>query len=135
MDTIVVGVDGSESSTEAVRWAARQASLTGCQVVAVLALEGLWELDLLQVNSTEVRRRAEHHLRHEWVEPLREADANFSVHCEEGAAADVLAGVAERAHADTIVVGRAGGNGSMGGAVPSKLIHRVARTVVVVGAD
>lgn len=133
MDTIVVGVDGSESSTDAVRWAARQAAMTEAHVVAVLALEGLWELDLLQINSTEVRRRAEHHLRHDWVAPLQAEQVPYSVHCEEGAAADVLARVAEQAGAAAIVVGRAGQRGAMGGAVPSKLLHHVDRTVVVVG--
>ncbi|MEU1673056.1 universal stress protein [Streptomyces roseifaciens] len=34
---IVVGVDGSESSKEALRWAVRQAELTRCTVDAVMA--------------------------------------------------------------------------------------------------
>ena len=37
---IVVGVDGSPSSTAALRWAIRQARLTGCVVEAVIA----WQL-------------------------------------------------------------------------------------------
>lgn len=37
---IVVGVDGSPSSTAALRWAIRQAKLTGCVVEAVIA----WQL-------------------------------------------------------------------------------------------
>ncbi|GAU69272.1 hypothetical protein SSP35_11_00910 [Streptomyces sp. NBRC 110611] len=36
---IVVGVDGSESSKEALRWAVRQAELTGSAVHAVIAWE------------------------------------------------------------------------------------------------
>ncbi|MFE4971662.1 universal stress protein [Kitasatospora sp. NPDC056651] len=36
---IVVGVDGSESSERALRWAVRQAELTGSAVVAVIAWE------------------------------------------------------------------------------------------------
>ncbi|MGI5255934.1 universal stress protein [Streptomyces angustmyceticus] len=36
---IVVGVDGSASSKEALRWAVRQAELTGCRVDAVIAWE------------------------------------------------------------------------------------------------
>ncbi|MER6310190.1 universal stress protein [Streptomyces sp. NPDC001657] len=36
---IVVGVDGSESSKEALRWAVRQAELTDSQVSAVIAWE------------------------------------------------------------------------------------------------
>ncbi|MFJ7907168.1 universal stress protein [Kitasatospora sp. NPDC096204] len=36
---IVVGVDGSESSERALRWAVRQAELTGGAVVAVIAWE------------------------------------------------------------------------------------------------
>lgn len=37
--TIVVGVDGSEASTEALRWAVRQAELTEASVRAVIAWE------------------------------------------------------------------------------------------------
>lgn len=36
---IVVGVDGSEPSIEALRWAARQATLTGASLEAVMAWE------------------------------------------------------------------------------------------------
>jgi nucleotide-binding universal stress UspA family protein len=38
--TIVVGVDGSVPSVQALRWAGRQAELTGSKLVAVMA----WEL-------------------------------------------------------------------------------------------
>jgi nucleotide-binding universal stress UspA family protein len=37
---IVVGVDGSDSSRHALRWAARQAQLTGCRLEVVIT----WEL-------------------------------------------------------------------------------------------
>lgn len=43
--TIVVGVDGSDSSLEALRWAKRQAELTGDRLEAVIAWEypaGIW---------------------------------------------------------------------------------------------
>jgi nucleotide-binding universal stress UspA family protein len=39
-DTIIVGVDGSAPSVQALRWAGRQAELTGARMVAVMA----WEL-------------------------------------------------------------------------------------------
>ncbi|MFI0940840.1 universal stress protein [Streptomyces sp. NPDC021020] len=39
-DTIIVGVDGSAPSVQALRWAGRQAELTGGRLVAVMA----WEL-------------------------------------------------------------------------------------------
>ncbi|MEV0263178.1 universal stress protein [Streptomyces sp. NPDC050617] len=38
---IVVGVDGGEPSKRALRWAARQASLTGAELQAVIAWESL----------------------------------------------------------------------------------------------
>ena len=37
--TIVVGVDGSEASKDALRWATGQADLTGASLVAVIAWE------------------------------------------------------------------------------------------------
>ena len=39
MDRIVVGVDGSEGSAEALRWAARLASACGAEVVAVHVID------------------------------------------------------------------------------------------------
>jgi nucleotide-binding universal stress UspA family protein len=44
---IVVGVDGSESSRAALRWAARQAELTAALVVAVTA----WEYPVFSVGE------------------------------------------------------------------------------------
>lgn len=38
-NTIVVGVDGSTPSVQALRWAGRQAELTGARIVAVIAWE------------------------------------------------------------------------------------------------
>jgi nucleotide-binding universal stress UspA family protein len=39
-ELIVVGVDGSEPSKRALRWAARQAALTSADLAAVIAWEG-----------------------------------------------------------------------------------------------
>ena len=36
---IVVGVDGSEASRDALRWAGRQAALTGAELRAVMSWE------------------------------------------------------------------------------------------------
>jgi nucleotide-binding universal stress UspA family protein len=44
---IVVGVDGSGQSVQALAWASRQAKLTGATVEAVIA----WGADLLVVGS------------------------------------------------------------------------------------
>ena len=41
---IVAGVDGSEDSKEALRWAARQAALTGAEVHAVTAWQVPWRI-------------------------------------------------------------------------------------------
>ena len=44
---IVAGVDGSEDSKEALRWAARQAALTGAEVRAVMAWQVPWRIYLV----------------------------------------------------------------------------------------
>jgi nucleotide-binding universal stress UspA family protein len=46
-ERIVVGVDGSEASRAALRWAVRQADLTGATVVAVTA----WEYPVFSVGN------------------------------------------------------------------------------------
>lgn len=46
-ERIVVGVDGSEASTDALHWAARQATLTGADLTAVIA----WHFPVLAGDS------------------------------------------------------------------------------------
>ena len=50
---IVAGVDGSQCSLEALRWAARQAELTGAELQAVMA----WSLPEIYSYTPRLRGR------------------------------------------------------------------------------
>ncbi len=110
---IVVGVDGSASSRAALRWAVRQAALTGGVVDAIMA----WQVPMalsgyawapISVDETdnlaEDARKALDAVISEEVEP---ADSNrVTAHVVNGHPADVL--LAAAADADLLVVGSRG---------------------------
>jgi nucleotide-binding universal stress UspA family protein len=110
---IVVGVDGSPSSRVALRWAVRQAALTGGVVDAVIA----WQIPMALSgyawapisadetnNLAEDARKALDAVISEEVEP---ADSDrVTAHVVNGHPADVL--LAAAADADLLVVGSRG---------------------------
>lgn len=133
---IVVGVDGSDGSKAALRWAVGQAELTGAKVEAVAAWEypatygwapmysddeTLPELTKKQVSET--------------VRDTLGADAAdlIGVTVTEGQSAHVL--LTSSAGADLLVVGRRGRGGFAGlllGSVSQHCVHHASCPVVVV---
>lgn len=133
---IVVGVDGSEGSKAALRWAVGQAELTGAKVEAVAAWEypatygwapmysddeTLPELTKKQVSET--------------VRDTLGAEAAdlIGVTVTEGQSAHAL--LASSAGADLLVVGRRGRGGFAGlllGSVSQHCVHHASCPVVVV---
>lgn len=133
---IVVGVDGSEGSKAALRWAVGQAELTGAKVEAVAAWEypatygwapmysddeTLPELTKKQVSET--------------VRDTLGAEAAdlIGVTVTEGQSAHVL--LTSSAGADLLVVGRRGRGGFAGlllGSVSQHCVHHASCPVVVV---
>ena len=133
---IVVGVDGSEGSKAALRWAVGQAQLTGAKVEAVAAWEypatygwapmysddeTLPELTKKQVSET--------------VRDTLGAEAAdlIGVTVTEGQSAHVL--LTSSAGADLLVVGRRGRGGFAGlllGSVSQHCVHHASCPVVVV---
>ena len=107
MRTILVGVDGTSSSRAAVKWAAALADATGGHVVAVHVISTAWEWEMsaLQVNTQPMisARRRDLHAR--WTEPLRRAGIPYTTHLVEGDPGKELLRIAERDHADVIVIG------------------------------
>ncbi|MGW1287604.1 universal stress protein, partial [Streptomyces sp. NPDC002586] len=103
---VVVGVDGSPSSYEALRWAVRYASLVGATVeaVAVWELPGLYGWSAPAVDMDVDEEEARQRMRKELTDVLG-ADAAGSVrsHVVHGNPADVLLRAAEGA--DVVVVG------------------------------
>ena len=109
---IVVGVDGSASSKEALRWAARQAGLTGCSVHAVL----VWELPLdygwSDRPAFDFAAHAEQTLGTAVTDALGEDAAAVQREVVEGSTAEML--LHRAADADLLVVGSRGRGGFTG---------------------
>ncbi len=134
---IVVGVDGSESSKEALRYAARQASFTGAQVEAVIAWQypvfyGGWapaypdDFDLDDIAQQALTEALD-----EVFGPDRPAWLRARV--VEGHAAEVL--VEASAGADLLVVGNRGYGGFADvllGSVSTYCVHHAHCTVTVI---
>ena len=108
---IVVGVDGSTGSHEAVRWAAGLAGSLGCEVVAVHAVGLLDERHEPGTTSAdrlaELRATAEH----DWCAPLAAAGCRHRVELTDGHPVDVLLRAADRTGAPLVVMGSRGVGG------------------------
>ena len=106
---IVVGIDGSGSSREALRWAIGQAKLTGAMVEAVLAWRYPSTYGMAPMAGSEVDLEGE--ARKALIDTLNEVSAlepDVTVHpmVIEGHPAEVL--VREAKDADLLVVGSRG---------------------------
>ncbi len=112
---IVIGVDGSEPSTAAVKWAVRLAKGLGSQVIAVYAVDipaYFPEPYGLPVQfDTEWRAAVKDEFENKWCKPLKVAGIRYRTVMEDGRAASVINDVAERENADMVVVGRHGRGG------------------------
>jgi nucleotide-binding universal stress UspA family protein len=131
---IVVGVDGSASSLDALRWATRQAALTGAELVAVTAwhfpptyggypmvAEGDWKANADVILDTAVK------------EALGEVPTQLGRRVVEGHPVTVL--LAAAAGADLLVLGTRGHGGFAGmllGSVSEHLVAHAPCAVVVV---
>ena len=144
---ILVGVDGSEGACAALEWAIGLAEQTGAEVIAVHAFEvpaylpqgiGFGPVYAGPIEDPDwwdrLRQDAERTFREEWCAPLAEAGLPHQASQEAGRAAAVIEAVAERTHADLVVVGRRGRGGLaelLLGSVSHALVHRSRRPVVV----
>jgi nucleotide-binding universal stress UspA family protein len=109
---VVVGVDGSPSSYEAVRWAVRYAALVGGTVDAVTAWElpGLYGWSAPAVDMDLDKDEARQRMARELTETLgADAAASLSTHVAHGNPAEVLLRAAEGA--EVLVVGSRGRGG------------------------
>ncbi|MFW6034137.1 MAG: universal stress protein [bacterium] len=135
---IVVGVDGSEDSTQALRWAAHHAKLTGAEVRAVTG----WDIPFtLMVSPTldesDYEADAEQALRRAIDDVLGpNPDVPVISRVIQGRPARTL--VAEAENADLLVIGRHGHGELPGvhlGTVASYCVHHAPCAVVVVRRD
>ena len=131
---IVVGTDGSETATEAVKQATELARATGAALDIVSAYEPV-PRDRLREESAEVPGDVAHSVGpREDVNQVLEGAAKtakaagieIQTHPREGEPADALLDVAEEVKADVIVVGNKGMTGAkrfLLGSVPNKVSH------------
>jgi len=131
---IVVGTDGSETASEAVRQAIELAKLGGGKLDIVSAYEPVPQ-DRLREEKTElpgdvqyaVHAREDVNAKLEAAEKAaKEAGVDVTTHPREGDPADAILDVAEEQKADLIVVGNKGMTGAkrfLLGSVPNKVSH------------
>ena len=140
---MVVGTDGSDTASEAVRQATELAQQIGAKVHLVSAYEPVSEGRL-----REERQQIPDDL--QWMvnpredvtqtldgaaEGLRAAGVDVDTHAREGDPADAILDVAEEQEADLIVVGNKGMTGAkrfLLGSVPNKVSHHAPCSVMII---
>ncbi|MFJ7900166.1 universal stress protein [Streptomyces sp. NPDC096198] len=133
---VVAGVDGSQSSYEALRWAVRYAGLVGgtVEAVAVWELPGLygWSGPAVDMDVDEEETRQK--MSEELTDVLgAEAAGSVQTHVVHGNAADVLLRAAEGA--EVLVVGSRGRGGfarALLGSVSQHVSQHASCPVVIV---
>jgi nucleotide-binding universal stress UspA family protein len=140
---IVVGTDGSETASEAVRQATELAKATGGVLHVVSAYEPV-PRDRLREETADVPGDVAHSLgpREDVnqvlegaVKTAKGAGVEIQSHPREGEPADALLDVAEDIKADVIVVGNKGMTGAkrfLLGSVPNKVSHHAPCAVWIV---
>jgi nucleotide-binding universal stress UspA family protein len=141
--SMVVGTDGSDTASEAVRQATELAQRLGAKVHLVSAYEPVSEGRL-----REERQQVPGDL--QWMvnpredvnntlagaaQGLQDAGVEVETHAREGDPADAILDVAEEEHADLIVVGNKGMTGAkrfLLGSVPNKVSHHAPCSVMII---
>ena len=140
---IVVGTDGSDTATEAVRQATELAKATGASLDIVSAFEPV-SRERLREESSEVPgdiayavgpREDVNQILESAGSEAKQAGIEVQEHPREGEPADALLDVAEEVDAGLIVVGNKGMTGAkrfLLGSVPNKVSHHAQTGVLIV---
>jgi nucleotide-binding universal stress UspA family protein len=141
--SIVVGTDGSDTATQAVRQAVDLAKATGARVELVSAYEPVGSQRLREESqqapedvqwSINPREDVDATLE-DAAEVAREASVEVEAHARQGDPADAILDVAEEKKADLIVVGNKGMTGArrfLLGSVPNKVSHHAPCSVLII---
>jgi nucleotide-binding universal stress UspA family protein len=105
---IVVGVDGSATSQEALRWATGLGEALGAEVVAIHALGLLDRWHDPDASARSWRRTLCALVEQTWCAPLARSRGTHRVEVRDGDPVDVLLAAVEDEHADLLVVGSRG---------------------------
>jgi nucleotide-binding universal stress UspA family protein len=141
--TIVVGTDGSETATEAVRQATELAQQMGASIDLVSAYEPVSSARLREEQqqapkdmewSINPREDVDATLK-DAAEQIRAAGVEVKTYAREGDPADAILDVAEERGAGLIVVGNKGMTGAkrfLLGSVPNKVSHHAPCSVLII---
>ncbi len=141
--SIVVGTDGSDTATQAVRQAIDLAKAVGATLEIVSAFEPIPEQRLRQERrdapedvqwAISPRQEVEASLT-EAADMAREAGVEANTHAQQGEPSDAILNVAEQLGADLVVVGNKGMTGAkrfLLGSVPNKISHHAPCSVLIV---
>src|SRR4051794_12234818 len=141
--SIVVGTDGSETASEAVRQATELAGAVGAAIHLVSAFEPVGSQRLREERqeapddmqwSVNEREDVDATL-NEAAEKIKEAGVDVDTFARQGDAADAILDVAEEKNADLVVVGNKGMTGAkrfLLGSVPNKVSHHAPCSVMII---
>lgn len=141
--SIVVGTDGSETASEAVRQAVELAREIGARIELVSAYEPVSRARLREEKSqipddlqwmVNPREDVDATLA-EASERVKEAGLDVETYARQGDPADAILDVAEETGADLIVVGNKGMTGAkrfLLGSVPNKVSHHAPCSVLII---
>lgn len=142
-DRIVVGIDGSEGSAAALRWATSLASASGAELLVVHVIEppafDIRPLGLPRavLTAADWRECLEDEIEGTWCEPLVQSGLPHRTRVEEGRAGSCLVAIARQEHANLVVTGRPGLTGAaelVQESVSSYVTHHAPCPVAVVPA-
>jgi len=140
---IVVGTDGSDTASEAVRRAIEIAKLSEAKLEIVSAYEPI-SGERLRDESAELPGDVQHTVNpredvnlilENAAAEAKQADVDVITHPREGDPADAILDVAEENNADLLVVGNKGMTGAkrfLLGSVPNKISHHAPCDVLIV---
>ena len=140
---IVVGTDGSDTASEAVRQAVELANSVGAGLEVVSAFEPVPQ-ERLREEASEIPGDVAHSVGpredvNQVLEaaagPAREQGVEVQTHAREGDPADAILDVAEETKADLVIVGNKGMTGArrfLLGSVPNKISHHAPCSVLII---
>jgi nucleotide-binding universal stress UspA family protein len=141
--SIVVGTDGSDTATQAVRQAVDMAKALGATLELVSAYAPVAEQRLRAERrdapedvqwAINPRQEVEASLASA-AEVAREAGVSVNTHARQGDPSDAILDVAEEQNADLVIVGNKGMSGTkrfLLGSVPNKVSHHAPCSVLIV---
>lgn len=137
MQRVLLAIDGSSGSTQALHWATALAGRAGADLTVLsvfVPAQAELSPDLDRDKHAALAERAAH----EWCEPVRAAGVTCSIEVAEGDAASAILRVADRVDADLVVVGSRGTGGFEGllvGSVADHVAHHTTRPLAIVPAS